>query len=178
MFDAKSNQLIEAVFSGKRLLLMGIVLLCLSIPSVFAEEISVIELKDGSVITGEVVSFDGKVWIIQSGSMGTLKIEGAKVVSIRTRDAFKKESSGAVSGESTSGKADIKAMQQSIMSNEKIMAMIMNLHDDPDVQAILQDPEIMRAVNAGDVNALMTNPKFIRLMENTQVKAITKEAVK
>ena len=62
--------------------------------------------------------------------------------------------------------ADIQAMQQSIMANEQIMAMIMNLQDDPEIQAILQDPEIMNAVNAGDMNALLANPKFIKLMEN------------
>ena len=50
-----------------------------------AGEISTIELSDGSVISGEVVSFDGKVWTIKSGSMGTLKIDGAKFVSIHSK---------------------------------------------------------------------------------------------
>ena len=56
--------------------------------------------------------------------------------------------------------------------------MIMNLQDDPEIQAILQDPEIMKAVNAGDMNALLANPKFSKLMENAKIKAITREAVK
>ncbi|MEN8244817.1 MAG: hypothetical protein ABFS43_07950 [Thermodesulfobacteriota bacterium] len=33
-------------------------------------------------------------------------------------------------------------------------------------------------VNAGDMNALMANPQFRRLMENAKIKEITREAVK
>ncbi|MBW2177122.1 MAG: hypothetical protein JRH03_09275 [Deltaproteobacteria bacterium] len=141
-------------FAIKSLLLMAI--LCPGLFIAHAGEISTIELSDGSVISGEVVSFDGNVWTIQSGSMGTLKIDGSKVVSIRS-------------------KTTPSQTQQSIMANEQIMTMIMNLQTDPEIQAILKDPEIMKAVNAGDVNALLFNPKFIKFMENTKIRDITKE---
>jgi len=131
-------------------------ILCPGLFIAHAGEISTIELSDGSVISGEVVSFDGNVWTIQSGSMGTLKIDGSKVVSIRS-------------------KTTPSQTQQSIMANEQIMTMIMNLQTDPEIQAILKDPEIMKAVNAGDVNALLFNPKFIKFMENTKIRDITKE---
>jgi len=160
------------------LLMAGIVFLGLPISHVNAGEISTIELNDGSIISGEVVSFDGSTWIIKSASMRTLKIEAAKVVSIR---AQKSGSHAPTAGTSTGNQvnaADVQAMQQSIMANEQLMTMIMNLENDPEVQAILQDPEIMQAVNAGDMNALMANPKFRRLMENTKVKEITREAAK
>ena len=70
---------------------------------------------------------------------------------------------------------DLQALQQEIMANEQIMAMIMNMQDDPEIQAILQDPEIMNAINAGDMNALLANPKFIKLMQNPKIREITKE---
>ncbi len=163
---------------NKGLFLIGLLLLGLITQDVYAGESSVIELSDGSIITGEVVSFDGKVWTIQSGSMGTLKIDGAKIVSIRSKTAVGKEPDGGISTGSQANAADIQAMQQSIMANEQIMAMIMGLQHDPEIQAILQDPEVMQAVNAGDMHALLSNPKFIRLMENAKIKDITKEAVK
>lgn len=143
-----------------------------------AGEISTIELRDGSVISGEVVSFDGNTWVIKSGSMGTLKVDGAKVVSIRSKTTTDQEAAVGLSSGNTVNTPDLQALQQEIMANEQVMAMIMNLQDDPEIQAILQDPEIMNAVNAGDMNALLANPKFIKLMENAKIKRITKEAVK
>lgn len=156
----------------------GIVFLGLPIPHVNARDISTIELNDGSIISGEVVSFDGSTWMIKSASMGTLKIEAAKVVSIRSQAGGSKAPAKGTSTGNKANAVDIQDMQQSIMANEQLMTMIMGLQSDPEVQAILQDPEIMKAVKAGDMNALMANPKFRRLMENAKIKEITREAVK
>lgn len=106
------------------------------------------------------------------------KIDGAKIVSIHSKTDAGQKSVGGLSGGATVNSSDIQSLQQSIMANEQIMAMIMNLQDDPEIQAILQDPEMMEAVNAGDMNALLGNPKFRQLMENSKIKAITKEAAK
>jgi len=151
--------------------LVGFLLMGLLVQNVCAGEISVIELKDGSVISGEVVSFDGNIWIIESASMGRLEIEAAKVVSIRSQAA------GASAGNQVTA-SQMQSMQQSIMTDEQLMTMIMGLQNDPEVQAILQDPEIMKAVEANDMNALLANPTFRRLMENAKVKEITREAIK
>ena len=163
---------------NKWLLVVGFCLTGLIALNVCAGEPSVIELKDGSVITGEVVSFDGKVWTLKSGSMGIIKIDGAKIVSIHSKNAAGQEPAGGLSGGATVNSSDIQSMQQSIMANEQLMAMIMSMQNDPEVQAILQDPEVMKAVNAGDVNALLGNPKFRKLMENSKIRAITREAAK
>jgi hypothetical protein len=162
----------------KGLLLTLIFSIGLMLAVVNAGEISTIELSDGSVISGEVVSFDGSTWTINSGSMGTLKIDGAKVVSIRSQTTDSQVPVGGASTGNQVNTADIQAMQQSIMGNEQLMAMIMSLQNDPEVQAILQDPEVMNAINAGDMNTLMANPKFRRLMENAKIKEITREAIK
>jgi hypothetical protein len=159
------------------LLLLGFLYLCLMGQGAFAGEPSVVELKDGSIIAGEVVSFDGNTWVIESPSMGRLKIESAKVVSIRSQTtAGQAPIRGTATGNQVNA-AEMKAMQQSLMANERLMTLIMNLQDDPEVQAILQDPAIMQAVNKGDMNALLANPKFKKLMENDEIKAITREAL-
>ena len=50
-----------------------------------AGEPSVIELKDGSIISGEVVSFDGSTWIIESTSMAASRaLKMATVMPIPT----------------------------------------------------------------------------------------------
>jgi hypothetical protein len=163
---------------NKWLLLLGLLCLSLIAHGVHAGEPSVIELKDGSIISGEVVSFDGSTWIIESASMGRLKIEAAKVVSIQSKKTGSQAPDGGRSAGNQANMAEIQAMQQSIMTNEALMSMIMGLQNDPDIQAILQDPEIMKAVEAGDINALLANPKFRKLMENRDIKAITREALK
>jgi len=169
---------LEGFRFNKWLPLVGLFFLCLFAQSGFAGEASTIELRDGSIISGEVLSFDGSTWIIQSPSMGRLEIEAAKVVSIRSRKTVSQVPDGGRSTGNQANMADIQAMQQSIMSSEQLMTMIMGLQNDPEVQAILQDPEIMRAVNAGDMNALLANPKFRRLMENAKIKEVTREATK
>ena len=146
--------------------------------SAVAGETSVIELSDGSVISGEVLAFDGSTWTIRSRAVGTLNIEAAKVVSIRSQAADSGSHTAGPSNANPVRSDQMQSMQQSIMANEQLMTMIMGLQNDPEIQAILEDPVIMQAVNDGDVNALLANPKFIKLLENRKIKAITREALK
>lgn len=162
---------------NKWLLVLGFLFLAFIAQDVYAGEPSVIELKDGSIISGEVVSFDGSTWIIDSASMGRLEIEASKVVSIRSQTTKSGQPTAGASTGNQVASDQIQSMQQSIMANEQLMTMIMSLQDDPEVQAILQDPEIMKAVNSNDINALMANPKFTKLLENSNIKAITREAL-
>ncbi len=157
---------------------VAVVFLLMSISFGHAGEISRIELSDGSQITGEVISFDGNTWIIKSESMGQLKIESSKVRSIRAKGTSGQNQAGSTTSGYPVSKDDIQAMQQSIMANQEILSMIMNLHDDPEIQTILKDPEIMNAVNSGDISVLIANPKFMRLLEKAEIKAITQEAAK
>ena len=170
------NHYLEAGLMMK--FLWAVFLTLIFISSGYADEVSIIELSDGSRITGEVISFDGNTWIIQSKSMGQLKIESSKVRSIRTQEASGRNQPVSPSSGYQVAQEDIQAMQQSIMANQAILNMIMNLQNDPEIQAILKDPVIMHAVESGDVNALIANPKFMRLLEKAEIKAITNEATK
>ncbi|HOW54642.1 MAG TPA: hypothetical protein PLR60_08295 [Syntrophorhabdaceae bacterium] len=69
-------------------------------------------------------------------------------------------------------KGETQALQQQMLGNQEIMNLILSLQNDPDIQQVLQDPEIMRAVNSGDLNALMANPKFMRVMDKQAVRDI------
>lgn len=52
------------------------------------------------------------------------------------------------------------------------MNSIRALQNDPDMQAILADPEIMQAVQSFDLTALRNNPKIIKLMQNSKIQSI------
>ena len=132
----------------------------ISLGSALAGEIKEIELKDGTVIYGEIVSFSGGVFTLRPKGLGTVKIEESKIRVIR-------------SGTREGGKqGQIQQLQKRMMSDKEVVEMILSLQNDPDVQKILQDPEIMKAVNAGDMDALLSNPKFMKLLENPTIHEI------
>ena len=142
-------------------LIMGLLFLFgISLVNAFGGEIKEIELKDGSVIYGEIVSFGGGTFAVRSNSFGTVEIDESKIRAIRSKVPV-------------SGKGDqIQQIQQRMMSDKEVVQMILSLQNDPDVQKILQDPEIMKAVNSGDINALLSNPKFMKLLENPTIQDI------
>lgn len=135
-----------------------------------AGEIKEIELTDGSVITGEVLSLNSGVYIIKTSSLGTLKIDDAKVRAIRPRST----SSSRPSGQNS----DVKSLQDKMMNDQEVMSMIQSLKDDPQFNKILEDPEIMNAVSSGDTAALMANPKFLQLLHNPTVRDIQQKVAK
>lgn len=69
----------------------------------------------------------------------------------------------------------VKELQQKMLTDEGIMALILTLQNDPEMQALLQDPAVVEAVNAGDISVLVNNPKFMKLMNNPKVREIQKK---
>ena len=122
----------------------------------FAGETMTFELLDGSILTGKIISFNDGTFILESETLGTIRIEEAKIRSIR---------SGEKTGEIP--RDEVLALQEKMMGDEEIIAMILSLQNDPEFQAILQDPEIMSAVSSGDINALLSNQNFLKLLENS-----------
>ena len=158
------------------------ILLCLWSFNVSASEpkkieLREIELNDGSVISGEIISFGNGVYKLKSQSMGTFEIEDSKVREIRTKSKKGSSSSQPVPAQSFSN-SDIQSLTQSLMGNEKIMSMITGLQNDPEIQKIIQNPAIMEAVNSGDIMTLMSNPEFKKLLENPKIKGITGQVAK
>jgi hypothetical protein len=59
------------------------------------------------------------------------------------------------------------------MGNQEILQMILSLLNDPDIQGIVEDPSIIDAVNRSDIEALSSNPKFMKLLDNPAIQEIT-----
>ncbi len=53
------------------------------------------------------------------------------------------------------------------MSDGEIMSLIQSLQNDPEFQRIPENPEVMKAVNSGDIAALMANARFMILLNNS-----------
>jgi hypothetical protein len=148
-----------------------VVALSLIAGSARAGEVREIELRDGSIITGEVVSLNNGIYTIKSDTLGMLKVEEAKVRVIRPRS---QQSPGPGAAQNNTN-SDIQTLQHRMMSDQEIMGMIQSLQNDPEFKKLLEDPEIMKAVNAGDVASLTANPKFMKLLGNPTVQEIQKK---
>ena len=124
-----------------------------------------IELTDGSVITGEVVSLSEGIYTVRSSTLGTLRIEASKIRVIRLQGSAAPRDAG----------GQVKSLEDKMLGDIEIMDTIRALQNDPDLQKILQDPEIMNAVQTGDIAALMRNPEFMKLLNKQAVQDINKK---
>ncbi len=141
----------------------SIVLMLVGIWALPADAGQRIELMDGTVLQGEILSFDGKTYTIRAESLGTVRVDGSKVRSIQ-------KEGGASPGKSV----DLQDLRNRVMTNPQTMGMVMGLQDEPEVQAVLQDEEILKAMEKGDVEWLMANPKIQRLLQNPKVREVGK----
>ena len=150
----------------------------LAVCTAYAGEMKELELNDGTVITGEIVSLDDGVYTVKSESLGTIKLAESRVRTIRTKGSPKGSGEQNASQQNADANAQAQALQQKMMNDKEIMDKIRSLENDPEFQKILEDPEVMRAVNSGDVAALMANPQFLKLMNNRTVQEITNKVAK
>lgn len=133
-----------------------------------AGEAREIELIDGSIITGEVLSLTGGIYTIKSDSLGTIKLDESKIRAIRAKSA----GNGARKDVLSASGGEVRSLQEKMMSDKEIMSLIQSLQNDPEFQRILEDPEVMMAVNSGDIAALMANARFMKLLNNSTLREI------
>ena len=135
---------------------------------------SELELIDGSLLSGEIISFREGVYTIRSSSLGTIEINESQIRVIRVKPS-ESAAGKTVLPTNTSIDKELKTLEESMTSDQQIMQMIMSLQNDPDIQALLQDPGIMEAVSSGDINTLMSNPKFRKILENPDIQQIQRK---
>jgi len=150
------------------------ILLGLLAGNVFAGDIREIELNDGSVIYGEIVSTKGGIYTLKSSILGTVKIEEPKIRVIRFKPSFKDKGKQRNSVQRSS-EAQVQVLRQLLMGDKEIITMIISLLNDPEVQKVLEDPSIIKAVDSGNIDALISNPKFMRLLSNPTVQDISRK---
>jgi hypothetical protein len=144
-------------------------MMVLTVRSATAGEIREIELSDGSIVSGEVLSLSKGIYTIKSASLGTINLDESKVRIIRPKSSS--QDAGAV----PNAGSEAKSLQNKMMNDQEIMGLIRSLQNDPEFKKILEDPDVLNAVNAGDIPALMANPKFTKLLNNSTVQEIQKK---
>ena len=128
----------------------------------------VITLMDGSTIKGEVLSMNNGSYQVKTTSLGLISLNKSQVRSISSGAPAAPTPNAATSTSSSA----VQALQSSMTSDRGIMDSIRSLQNNPDMQAVLQDPEVMQAVQSFDLQALANHPKIKKLMQNAEVKRI------
>lgn len=150
-----------------------------------AASAATIVLRDGTVIHGEIESLQNGVYTIETGSLGPVRVSEQQVRSIdqgagsapapvppSASRAVPAPGHGSPQSPALSGSLDAQAVQSRILQDPQLLSMLLALENDPDVLAVLADPEITKQIAAGDYAALMDNPKMIALMNNEKLREI------
>lgn len=134
--------------------------------TVWASTQSRFELMDGSVIRGEILSFSKGVYRINTDALGTISLSEEKIRAIKPAHENNRQP-----GESA-GAQKIDQMQDLLLSNPETVQLIDKLRDNPSVQKILQDEELMKAIAEGNLNRLSEDPKIKALMNDQTIGKI------
>jgi len=137
-----------------------------------------IELKDGSRIEGEIRSIDNGVYTVVSPSLGTLHVAESNIARIdyATDASGAPESSGKQPAQDPALTGEIQNLQTSLAQDPATMRSIMSLQSDPQIQAVLSDPAIVKAIQDGDYTSLLANPKIQALDNNEHLKQLLRAA--
>jgi len=157
-------------FMRQCLVCLGLMLTLVSGPA-FAGEIKDIVLRDGSVISGEVISLNKGIYTIKSDILGTITIEESRIQAIQNKTSREENLSLSKNNSAT---GEIQSLQTKMMNDKEIMNLIQSLQNDPEFKKLLEDPATMKAVQSGDVAALTANPQFMKLLSNPTVQEIQK----
>jgi hypothetical protein len=125
---------------------------------------STLTLRDGTIVSGEIVSLNDGAYVVKSAALGTLTIKQADVATVTEQPT-------------APAAADLHALQEQMAADPATVSAVAALQDDPDVQAILSDPALLAALRDGNLEALLSNPKIARLASDPRVQDITKKVV-
>jgi small nuclear ribonucleoprotein (snRNP)-like protein len=136
-----------------------------------------IELKDGSRIQGEIQGIENGMYIVISPSIGTVHIAQSNIARIVYGGDAANAANSSVRSPATNDAmaSEVQQMQKSLAQDPAAMQSIMSLQSDPQIQAILNDPAIMKAVQEGDYMSLLGNAKIQGLESNAHLKQLLQQ---
>ena len=131
--------------------------------------VSQIKLVDGSVIQAEIISFSNGVYTLRSEMLGTLSVAEDRVQSIRPNKPQTPEMLEKLESSDPSVGKKVQGLQQKLTSDPKTMEMLLDLGNDPSMIGVLNDKDLMRAIQQGNLSTVIKNPKIQKLMKSKAV---------
>ena len=143
--------------------------------SVPAAQLQQLRLTDGSVISGEIESLHDGIYTVTSPSLGTISVKDSEIRSIEKASGSPDQTDATANTPSAASNPQIDAAQRRILGDDALMSVLTALENDPQLQDVLQDPAVMDAIRAGNLDALQQNAKVRRLMDNPKIQEINKK---
>ena len=134
-----------------------------------AGTVSQIQLLDGSLIQAEIISFSNGVYKLRSKALGTLSIAEDRVQSIRPNQLQIPGIPNKLQAADPPIGQKVQGLQQKLISDPKTMEMLIDLQSDPSMSSVLNDKELMRAIQQGKISKVIKNPKIQKLMKSKAV---------
>ena len=173
-------------------ILISLFAILLASPIVYSADNSRITLSDGTTIYGKVVGMSDGVYKIQTETMGEISVNSDNVIEISKNTSNNNQKNiGILDGNNnrksnttynntqrnnsnnySAQQQDADAKVQSMMMNQGFINNLMDLNESSAMQSVLNDPEVMEAIQSGDYEFLMNNPKMNELMNSSEIQDI------
>lgn len=140
--------------------------------SLYCAQAGKIELTDGSVINAQVVSLENGIYTLDGGSLGIFKINASEIRKIEIENSTGAPATGVLNTTGPDIKSGVDKVRTKMMSNPEILKIVTELAGDPQFQEITKDPQIVSALYSGNLQALMSNQRFMELISHPQIKEI------
>jgi len=162
----------------KKIMLFCLLMVAISSPA-YCGQTSRIQLNDGSVINAEVISFQNGTYTLRTGSLGEFKVDATKVQKIESVNTYAPPASfGPSSGSGANISYEVEKLKTKMAGDPEITSIVTGLVSDPQFQEIAKDPSIVNAANSGDLQSLLSNEKFMGLVNNPKIKEIQEKLKK
>jgi hypothetical protein len=154
----------------KKILCLLTLLIALASAS-FAAESKIITLQDGSKVKGTIIGMDNGSYVVESPSIGEVRIPDSNITSITTSEQPEVPAQPQEPSNITAT-PEFKAVQTQVMSSPETLGDIQKLLDDPEIMAVLSDPGFAKAIQSGNMTSLGSDPRLKSLSENPKIQAL------
>lgn len=134
-----------------------------------AGSVRIIELNDGSRLSASIIGYTDGVYTVESATLGRLQLPDTNIRSIHSPDDSAQISGGGVAAEADK---QLERIQQRIMVNPGVVALVLSMRQDPAVVEILNDPELLQAIASGELERLQSDPRILRLENHPTIQEI------
>jgi len=148
--------------------------LILTNQAAYAASAKVIKLKDGSQIIGEVISANNGEYTVRTENLGEVSINDENILSIQAAGLSTNADASSAFG-SANLKEQVQSVQSQIVNDGAIMDDIKALSENKEIQAILQNPELMSTIMSFDEKRIQNDPSVKKLLERKDVQDIMKQ---
>ena len=138
-----------------------------------------IHLRDGSSLTGNVLSLNRGEYTIQTKNLGVMKVREDDIVSISNPGFAPQEAQaaeplmpGQMAPHLTKSNLghQVQTLQSSIMGDPELVEDIQVLMSDPEIVKIIQDETFMQKIMTLDMDSIENDPRYRDLMYNPRMR--------